>query len=170
METATHSKGWRIAKSSFDSGGGGVPHVWNEPSDPFNAKYPFNHFSKNQSQVTYSNLTIHLILERVLIQHRSTSHIHFHPDGSRVDRTMQSYYHSVMGNRYEGTKGLHSISADGGFRVNVLSGSLVMRALGDTVIQSDSGQIVLKASRAERTEPRSRPRDVQVREVRVICM
>ena len=49
-----------------------------------------------------------------------------------------------MGNRYEGTKGLHSIKVDGGFRVNVLSGSLVMSiSAGDTVIQSDTGQIVL---------------------------
>ena len=152
METATHAKGWRIAKSSFDSGGAGVPHVWNEPSDPFNAKYPFNHAKESESGHLFE-LDDTLDAERVLIQHRSTSHIHFHPDGGRVDRTMQSYYHSVLGNRYEGTKGLHSISADGGFRVNVLSGSLVMRAAGDTVIQSDTGQIVLKAPGGVATEP-----------------
>ena len=151
-ETATQAKGWTIAKSSFDSGGAGVPLEWSEPADPFAARYPFNHAKETESGHLFE-MDDTLDAERVLIQHRTTSHIHFHPDGARSDRTMTSYYHSVMGNLHMGSKGLTAISADSGFRVNVLAGSLVMRSAGDMVMQSDTGQIVLKAPGGVATEP-----------------
>ena len=151
-ETSTHAKGWTIAKSSFDSGGAGVPQEWNEPMDPFAARYPFNHAKETESGHLFE-LDDTKDAERVLLQHRSTTHIRFDPDGARVDRTMTSYFHSVMGNLNMGSKGLTAISADSGFRVNVKSGSLVMRSAGDMVMQSDTGQIVLKAPGGVATEP-----------------
>ena len=151
-KTATNAKGWSIAKSSFESGGAGVPRSWSEPSDPYEAKYPFNHARESESGHLFE-LDDTLGAERVLIQHRSTSHIHFHPTGERVDRSMGSYYHSVFGNLHTGSKGAMYMSADAGFRVNVQSGSIVMRSSSDAIIQSDNGQIILKAPKGVASEP-----------------
>ena len=74
---------------------------WSEIYPPYGATYPYNHVREYESGHTIE-IDDTPGAERIHTYHRTGSFQEFHPDGSRVDKTMKDYQNFVLG-----TAGVH---------------------------------------------------------------
>lgn len=75
-----------------------------EPLPPFNPQYPYNRVTETESGHVFE-LDDTPGSERVSITHRSGSFIEMHPDGKRVDKTLNDRHEYTNGKRVERVKG-----------------------------------------------------------------
>ena len=112
------------------SGITGIPVIGNEPTDPYAAKYPYNHVTQSESG--------HVIelddtpdIERVHIFHRSGSFVEMHPDGKVVIKSADdSFELSAKAKHVYATGNLNLVA---GGTVNIYSQSNVNITPNDTV-------------------------------------
>jgi hypothetical protein len=122
----------------------GIPIVggsFDEPNDPYAAKYPYNHASESESG--------HVIElddtpdgERVHIFHRSGSFVEMHPDGTVVHKSVNDDYEICMKDKKLSVKGNFDISAEGYLNIhctgniNIVPNSSV-NIDGDVIVSGD---------------------------------
>ena len=84
--------------------------VINEPSDPYNAEYPYNHVYVTESGHTkeYDDTTNN---ERIKEKHKSGTFYEIHPNGNKVTR--------VVGNNYEIVAGDEEVHITGSVTLNI---------------------------------------------------
>lgn len=112
IQTASHTA-TGIGSDSSVSGG-----TFDEPTNTYAAKYPFNHVRETESG--------HLFefddtpgAERINLQHRTGSYVEMLPDGTIVERSNKDVYRIVRGASYEAVAGTKVVSVDKGMRLLV---------------------------------------------------
>lgn len=97
---------------------------WSEPSDPFNAQYPFNRVMESESGHAIE-LDDTPGAERVQVYHRTGSFIEYSASGDVVYKATGNSYFSTLANDYSyvGGKKLVTVEKGMGIRVNNASGS-----------------------------------------------
>ena len=86
--------------------------AWDEPSSPYNAKYPYNHVKESESG--------HVIeiddtegAERIHEYHRTGTFREVHPDGSKVTKIVGDDFEIIQKNKHLHVRGNISITVDG---------------------------------------------------------
>jgi hypothetical protein len=73
--------------------------TWDEPENPFDAVYPFNHVRESESgHVEEWDDTPEA--ERLMKWHKSGTFEEIHPDGQKVTKVVADNYHITMGDEY----------------------------------------------------------------------
>ena len=92
--------------------------AFDEPTTPYNAKYPYNHVHESESG--------HLRevddtpgAERIHERHANGTGYEIHPNGTKVTRVKQDNYTLTTGDDFAHIKGNSSVTTDGGVRVFV---------------------------------------------------
>ena len=97
---------------------------FNEPTPPFNAKYPYNNVMQTESgHVQEWDDTPGA--ERIHTYHRSGSFIEFHPDGTQVNKSVGKSYFLTNGESYThvGLEMNQTVDGGGGLFVNAKRGN-----------------------------------------------
>ena len=98
--------------------------TWDQPTDPYNAKYP-----NNQVIETPSGHIIELDdtegAERIHIRHKSGSYTEFHPNGDIVQYNVGSGYETTDGSQNILIKGACNITVDGDANTTIKGNSTV---------------------------------------------
>ena len=117
-----------------------------EPKSPYAATYPNNTVTKSR--------TGHMIeiddtpgAERLHTYHRTGSFEEYHPDGSKVNKTMKDVYDIVHGDKKVHVKGNLTIVVDGNY--NVVVGKKSTTGIAKELDVKAGGEITLKAPKID---------------------
>jgi len=91
---------------------------FNEPTTPYNAKYPYNHVHESESG-HIREIDDTPGAERIHERHNSGTGYEIHPKGDKVTRVKSDNYDLVTGDDFAHIKGNSSTTVDGGVRVFV---------------------------------------------------
>jgi len=91
---------------------------FNEPTTPYNAKYPYNHVHESESG-HIREIDDTPGAERIHERHNSGTGYEIHPKGDKVTRVKSDNYDLVTGDDFAHIKGNSSTTTDGGVRVFV---------------------------------------------------
>jgi len=132
---------------------------WSEPDSPYNASYPFNNVIDSDSGHVFEldDTPNH---ERVHLAHRTGSFIEFHPDGSKVDKTIKNKFEIIHGSEYQYVMGIKNIVVQGDSNIYVIGkqninvdGDVNMKIKGDWNSEID-GKINIKSSEVNFDTPK----------------
>ena len=126
---------FELARSSSQMGKS-LPNSFQEPSQFYKARYPYNHVIETESG--------HLIerddtpqAERLLWQHRTGTFTEFGPTGIRIERTHADRYETTSGNAFEGVVGFKAITGSG-IHLNATGSEIVMKGTGSAEINFET--------------------------------
>jgi len=91
---------------------------FDEPTTPYNAKYPYNHVHESESG-HLREVDDTPDAERIHERHASGTGYEIHPNGTKVTRIKQDNYTLTTGDDFAHIKGNSSSTVDGGVRVFV---------------------------------------------------
>lgn len=127
---------------------------WSEPSDPYNAVYPYNMVWETESG-HYEEWDDTPGFERIKRQHKSGTFEEIHPNGTKVTKIVKDNFTIVAEDDNVYIKGNCNVSIDGNVNMLVkgnvqqeVKGSYKMKSTGKATIQS-SNSIKLKAPRID---------------------
>jgi len=112
-----------------------------QPSDPYNAKYPFNHVYQSESGHTIE-VDDTPDAERIHIFHRSGTRVEIFPDGSIVTIGKNNSYTAIDGNGVEHVKGTKDVVVDGNATLKINDMTIQVTG-GDYKLSVDSGNATL---------------------------
>ena len=92
--------------------------AFDEPTTPYNAKYPYNHVHESESG-HIRELDDTPGAERIHERHANGTGYEIHPNGTKVTRVKQDNYTLTTGDDFAHIKGNSSSTVDGGVRVFV---------------------------------------------------
>jgi len=108
--------------------------TWSEPQSDYDAKYPNNKVFETRSGhvVEYDDTQGH---ERISINHRTGSFVEFHPDGSKVDKTLGDSFEIDLSNKFIFINGNVNQVVTGNVQQNIM-GEYYIKA-NKVIIDSD---------------------------------
>jgi hypothetical protein len=92
--------------------------AFDEPTTPYNAKYPYNHVHESESG-HIRELDDTPGAERIHERHANGTGYEIHPNGTKVTRVKSDNYTLTTGDDFAHIKGNSSVTTDGGVRVFV---------------------------------------------------
>jgi hypothetical protein len=106
-----------------------VDDLTGEPIPSRNSEYPYSQVRETESG-HIQEFDDTLGAERIATMHRTGTMEEYHPDGSRVNRTMKDNYHVTYGDDYVRVRGVSKVYIDGDASLYV-RGKLVTQVDGD---------------------------------------
>lgn len=142
---ALKDAGWIQKNIELDTEGGESENTWSELETPYDAKYPYNHVHQSESG--------HIIeiddtpgKERLHTYHRSGSFIEHHPDGSKVEKIVNTNQKIVLESDLEHVENDKSLTVDKAYKILVNKDgeagkdyTLQVGEGGDINVQTDQG-------------------------------
>lgn len=107
-----------------------------EPSTPYNARYPYNHVKETESGhiIEYDDTPN---AERIHTYHKSGTFEEIHPNGTRVQKIVGDDYVIINNNGNLYVKGNVNITVDGDTNMKV-NGATTLESVGDILAHTDS--------------------------------
>jgi hypothetical protein len=128
-----------------------LPTTYNQPSNPYNAQYPYNNAKVSESG------HIHEVddtpgSERIHVRHRSGTSYEMYPDGNRVDYTANDHHHIIEGSSYNIVKGGKQVITEGSRQVIVRGADYVqIEGVSKVVIIGDA-EVSVQGNKIERIQ------------------